>query len=193
MNKKVIAIIVVILLLLIGGGVYMAKRGEEPTPTPTPEVEAPQEVPTEVPQEAVDISTFKVKVLNGTAVAGLAAKMKTALETAGFTVSSTGNADTKDFQTVEIQAKSTVAASVLSKLKEEIGKSYSIGTEKSLADSSEDDIIVILGTKSQPTATPSAKSTTPAPTTSLTKTPTPTPPAGGSPTPTLTPTPTKSQ
>lgn len=175
MNKKVIGIIIIILVLLVGGGVYMAKRGNEPTPTPTPEMAAPVEEPTAVPEEEADISTFKIKVLNGTAIAGLAAKMKTTLETAGFTVSSTGNADTKDFTQVEIQAKKSVPASVLSKLKDEVGKTYTIGSEKVLDDTSEDDIVVILGAKALPTATPGAKPpTTPAPTSSTT-TPTVTP------------------
>ncbi len=190
MNKKVIFIIVVVLLILGGGGFYMMNRGgEKPTPTPTPEFTAPQEQPTATPEVAPDISKFKVKVLNGTPVAGLAGKMKTVLETAGFTVSGTGNADTKEYQQVEVQAKSSVPASVVSKLKDEISKTYTVGSDKTLADSDENDIVVILGTKSQPTPTASAKSTTPVPTKSVTKTPTPTS-STVTPTVSLTPTPT---
>ncbi len=192
MSKKavIITIVVVLLLLLVGGGFYISKRGGN-TPTPTPEGMIPvsTEAPTETPAEQnVDVSKFKIKVLNGTAVSGLAAKMQTALEKAGFTVSGTGNADTKDFQTVQIQAKQTVPTSVISKLKDEIGKTYTVGPDKALDSSDENDIVVILGTKSLPTATPGTKlSVTPAPTGSLTATPAPT--ATSAPTPTQTKTP----
>lgn len=186
MSKKALIIIIFVLVLLGGGGVYMSKRGNQPTPTPTPDVVEIQEEPTQVPtEEDVDISTFKIKVLNGTAVAGLAAKMQSALEEAGFTVSSVGNADTKDFQEVELQAKESVPASVLTKLKVELEKNYTVGSEKKISDDEEDDVVIILGTKSVPTTpkpTSSAKSTTPTPTAGATTTPTST----------TTPTPTKS-
>jgi len=179
MNKKVIAIIIVVLFLLIGGGIFMSRRGGEPTPTPTPEIFQPQEEPTQVPEVEVDISTFKVKVLNGTAIAGLAAKVQASLEEAGFTVSGVGNADKKDYQQVVIQAKESVPASAITKLKDELAKTYTVGTQEELASDNEDDIVVIVGTKTPPTPTAGAvkptTATTPAATATVTITATPTP------------------
>lgn len=178
MSKKALIIIIVIIILLAGGGIALSKRGGGVTPTPTPEtIEITEEV-TEMPVEAeeVDLTEYSIKVLNGTAVAGLAAKAKTALEEAGFTVSATGNAATKDFTQVEIQAKETVPASVVAKLKTELEKEYTIGEEKTLDAEEEDAIIVTIGTTASATTAPAAaKPTTAAATPSVTATVTPTP------------------
>lgn len=186
MNKKVIGIVLVLLLVLGGGGFFIAKRGSAPTPTPTPEIFEPVEEPTVAPEEEVDIKDLKVKVLNGTAIAGLAAKAQTALEEAGFTVSGVGNADKKDYTEVVIQAKEKVPSSVLNKLKEELEKTYTVGENETLDADNEDDIVIILGTKAQPTVTAGADKK-PAATTA--------PTAGATTTPatTITPTPTKTQ
>lgn len=185
MNKNVVILIVVILIvLLIGGGVFMMRRGdsaEQVTITPTPFVETPTEMPTEEPVEEVDKSTLNVKVLNGTAVAGLAAKIETALKEAGFTVSSIGNADKKDYQQVVIQAKTSVPTSIIDELKTALGTTYTYGVQEELDDTEEDDIIIIMGTKSAISPT-STQKTTPAVTSGATPTM-----GSGSPTPTPTP------
>lgn len=146
-------------------------------PTPTPDTSMEDQLPTEEPTEAMaDISSFKVKVLNGTAVAGLAAKLQTDLEGAGFTVSDTGNAANKNFTAVEIQSKTSVPKEVITKLKEQLTKSsYTVGTEKALDDGDEDDIIVIIGTSSKPTEATAKATPTPTEEASATEEPTPSP------------------
>lgn len=185
MNKnKIIIGIVVFLVVLIGGGVFMINRNRannKATITPTPNTSLPTEMPTDIPEEAVDISTFQVRVLNGTTIAGLAAKAETALKSAGFTVSGIGNADPKDHTQVTIQKKSTVPSSVIDTLETALGSTYTFGPSEDLDDTDENDIIVILGTKNVPTAgtvtiKPTTGTVTSTPTTTqTTSTPTPSP------------------
>ena len=173
-NKKVALIIIVgIIAALIIGGTMIARRNKtsEATITPTPSFVEPTEEPTPTPEEEADIATFNVKVLNGTSTAGLAAKVKTQLETAGFTVSSVGNADKKDYQQVVIQAKTTVPSSVTDTLKATLAKTYPVSSSvEELDDSDEDDIVVIVGMKATATVAPTA--TQVKPTTAVTGTPT---------------------
>lgn len=176
-----------LIVLLVGGGIFFMRRNktDQASITPTPNFQTPTDMPTETPVEEVDVATFNVKVLNGTTVAGLAAKVQGQLETAGFTVSSIGNADRKDYQQVVIQAKTSVPTSAIDKLKEAIGTTYTFAEQEELDDTEEDNIVVILGMKVTASPTSAVKPTsgvtgTPAttqgavtPTTTLTPTPTP--------------------
>ena len=60
------------------------------------EAEAPAEEPVE-PPATVDPATVEVEVLNGSGISGLAASAAGDLETAGFVVTGTGNADANDY------------------------------------------------------------------------------------------------
>ena len=184
MNRKValIAIIGVVAALIAGGAILIQKsRSSQAIITPTPSFIEPTQEPEPTVEEDVDISTFKVKILNGTSVAGLAAKVQKQLEDVGFTVSGIGNADKKDYQQVVIQAKSTIPSSAVDKLKEAIGGTYTFGTQEELDDSEENDIVVIVGVKQTPVTptsiqvTPTASATTAPTSAQTTPTPTPTP------------------
>jgi len=174
-NKKVALIIIVgIVAALIIGGSLIARRNQssQATITPTPNFVEPTEEPTPTPEEEADIATFNVKVLNGTSTAGLAAKVQKQLEDVGFTVSSIGNADKKDYQQVIIQAKSTVPSTVTDTLKTTLGKTYTVGSVEELDSSEEDDIVVIVGIKVTATIAPTATQVKPTTATSVTGTPT---------------------
>ncbi|OGK17141.1 hypothetical protein A2690_02090 [Candidatus Roizmanbacteria bacterium RIFCSPHIGHO2_01_FULL_39_12b] len=184
MNRKValIAIIGVVAALIAGGAILIQKsRSSQAIITPTPSFIEPTQEPEPTVEEDVDISTFKVKILNGTSVAGLAAKVQKQLEDVGFTVSGIGNADKKDYQQVVIQAKSTIPSSAVDKLKEAIGGTYTFGTQEELDDSEENDIVVIVGVKQTPVTPtsiqvrPTASATTAPTSAQTTPTPTPTP------------------
>jgi hypothetical protein len=113
--------------------------GQKPTPTTPP----PTVKPTEKP---VDLTAFTISVLNGSGISGKAADEKTALTTAGFKVTSTGNADTNDFTQTKIAAKKSVDPQFLTKLEEELKKSYDVDTSVTLTpDSSPADVVVTLG------------------------------------------------
>jgi len=71
-------------------------------PSPPPPATAPSSAAPAAPS-TVAPSAVNVAVLNGSGTAGLAANTKTALEAAGYVVSSSGNADSSDYAVTEIR------------------------------------------------------------------------------------------
>ena len=137
--------------LAVGGGLwYLTSHninsissllpGAKPTPTIAP-------VATATPTTAqLDVGQYKVSVLNGSEVAGEAAKVKTLLTDAGFNVTTTGNAASTDFVQTVIYAKSTVSQDALIKLVQVLSQQYSVSTHAvTLNDSQSIDIIVTIG------------------------------------------------
>src|SRR3989344_4837516 len=92
---------------LLGGIVYYQRNisGIKITvTTPIPTVsETTSPTPTATPE--VDLEKYDVKILNGSGIAGEAAKARSLLEKAGFKVSSTGNASNYNYTKTIIQTK----------------------------------------------------------------------------------------
>ena len=110
---------------------------------PTPTVQPPTAIPT---QKTVDLTAYTISVLNGSGISGKAADEKTALTTAGFKVTSTGNAANSNFTKTEISAKSSVNHDFLTKLEDELNKSYTVDTTVATSpDSDSTDVTVSLG------------------------------------------------
>jgi len=112
----------------------------EPTDTPSDQI-----TPT---PEAVELnlSKYKVNVLNGSGTAGEAGKVETALEDAGFTSVETGNANSYDFTATEVSLKDDLPNGIYEAISEALGKTYKV--EKSsttLPDSSEYDAVITVG------------------------------------------------
>ena len=115
--------------------------GQKPTPTALP----PTAVPTQKP---VDLTAYTIAILNGSGISGKAAEVKTSLITAGFKVSSTGNADKSTYTKTEISAKKTVNHDFLTKLEDELNKTYDVDTTVASApDSDTTDVTVTLGSQ----------------------------------------------
>ncbi len=113
--------------------------GQKPTPTAVP----PTAIPTQKP---VDLTAFTIAVFNGSGISGKAADVKTSLTTAGFTVSTTGNADKSTYTKTEISAKKTVNHEFLTKLEDELNKTYDVDTTVATSpDSDKTDVTVTLG------------------------------------------------
>ena len=133
----------IVLALVVG--LFMYRQGViKSTPIPpfiTP-LEVPQVSPTPTPQ-AIDISKYKIEVLNGSDIRGEAAKVKGLLEAENFTVLSIGNA--QPYQKTVIQAKKTVPKEFLDKLKGIIEKLYILDDIKVLDESEKFDAIIIIG------------------------------------------------
>jgi len=114
------------------------------TPTPTT-------MPTAIPSPtaaAVDLKAYTISVLNGSTVAGKASDVKTSLTAAGFTIGTIGNADNSNFTKTEIAAKSTVNKEYLTKLQDELNKSFAVDTTVgTLPASSSSDVTVTLGSQ----------------------------------------------
>ena len=142
------------------------------TPTPTESVISPTTVPTEAVTETpktsptpttkttptptttsttdkktgLDRADLTVAVENGSGVAGAATKMSDALKKLGYDVVSSGNADTFDYESTEIQVKST-KKSYLPLLKSDLSTDYTIGSATSDYTGSDADAVVIVGKK----------------------------------------------
>ncbi len=139
-----------ILGLVFFGGIYYAISNKDkisslvPKQMSEPTKAAPTEVPTPTP---VDLAKYTVKVLNGTSVSGVAAKLKTQLTDAGFKVGTIGNADKDTYPKTEIVANKKVEKAYLDKLKEILKKSYTLGSSSVLA-SGDADVVITIGSAS---------------------------------------------
>ncbi len=155
-NLKLIFLVTIITALIVGfiaGGVYVYMTGvsnnvvteESPTPAPSMTV-ASTPTPTPTPKPVVDLGTYSVTVLNGSGVIGAAGKVKTSVETAGFKVSTTGNAANYNFNSTVIEVKESVPSEVVTKLKESL-KDYVVEEGENLSTSSKFDIVITAGKK----------------------------------------------
>ncbi len=141
---KWILLIPTILLIITGFVVFGPKSNNQsqinPSVSVTPTITS---VPTPTP---IDVSGFKIKVLNGTGTAGQASEIVKLLATKNFTVAKTGNAANYDFTQTQIEIKKSVSQNVVDLLTQALGSDFSpkIST-KSLADTSEFDIIITTG------------------------------------------------
>lgn len=111
--------------------------------SPTPAEESPiSPAPT---QEEVDISAYTIVILNGSGIAGEAARVKAALEQEGFTVVSIGNADQSDYENTMIQIKKDTPQAFMGMLKSVLEKTYVFGETEALSKQEESDVRIIIG------------------------------------------------
>lgn len=103
--------------------------------------------PTTVTNQEVKPNKYPIKVLNGSGITGEASKLQEILEKEGFKVSETGNADNYEYTDTIVQTKKDIEKTFLEKLKNLIGKTYSVGTDDLLSASGSSDIVVIVGSK----------------------------------------------
>lgn len=131
--------------LLTFGAMSLLGRGgssplvAEPTPTPEP---SPTASPTPI---AIDRSGLKVRILNGTKTAGLAAKMSDFLKGLGYESVTTGNAQTDTLvkSTLEVkEAKTDIAAGIAGDISPNIP---GIEGKDTLDEDSDFDAIITLG------------------------------------------------
>lgn len=173
-TKRYLTIIVLILVLgfLIFGATRFFGGSKEPsptiTPTPTETVPTEEPSPTEEPNTTptkkptstptakptvnpidkatgLDRSKLSIQILNGSGVTGAAKKASDFLESLGYNVIKTGNANNSDYAQTEIQISSS-QSKYLDLLKKDLSINYTIGntsTDKSASESA--DAIVIIG------------------------------------------------
>ncbi len=101
------------------------------------------------PSPAVTTATksLQVEVLNGSGTPGEAAKAASFLKTAGYLITSTGNADAFTYEQTVIQIKKS-KATFGAQLKKDLSTSYTVDPViQTLAESATPDAIVILGAK----------------------------------------------
>lgn len=155
----------IVVLILLGSAIYFITRDTSPqedevtksivlpdesesSPTPTEEVEEvndeneAEETPT--PTEEVE-EEITISVQNGSGVQGVAGEAAGVLRDAGYTVSSTTNADNTNYTDVTIRIKQS-KRSGLAGIEEALSADYTIGnTTTDLPESTSVDAIVIIG------------------------------------------------
>jgi len=112
----------------------------KPTPTPKPTL-----APAATPSPTIDLSQYTISVLNGSGVSGQAAKVKDTLTTAGYKVTTTGNADKSNYTTTQIAAKKSVSSEFTDSLKATLKKSYVVDVIQAPSSQSSD-VVVTIGT-----------------------------------------------
>ena len=138
----------VCLIIALTAGFFIYKLGLERNlqsqiaPTPMAVINTQ---PTPTPKQDFDLIKYKIQVLNGSAIAGVAAKTKEALEKEGFNVVLVGNADRVDYEKTIIRLKKRIDKGYLDKLKSILKKLYVLGMDEELGDKEEVDVIVVIG------------------------------------------------
>jgi hypothetical protein len=142
-----------LLALTLAGGVYVYLTGtnvsiksqanNKNTPSPEPTIEP---IPSATPSN-IDLSSYKISVLNGNGGIGVASAVKTIISKVGFKVTNLGNADNFNFTDTLIQVKPSVSADVVSKLKTSLDSNYSIKIGDQLDQASVYDIVITVGSK----------------------------------------------
>lgn len=178
---KMIIIVVVAALLGAGGFLYYQSSQQKLAnpPAETMVSPSPTEEPTPTPEE-VDRTEYTIEVLNGSGIAGKAGDVQTLLEDEGFTVDSTGNADSYDYEETVIQAGEDVSPAFLQALRDVLREKYDVdSTFDAIEGDSDADVVVIVGQNDASGTSmveeETEESTTPTPTEEVTESVTPSP------------------
>ena len=146
-------IVLLVGLALISGvliyfeGTKKEQRKQEISASPSPVIKDVSPTPTVL--EEVDITKYKIQVLNGSGIQGEAAGAKELLEKDGFTVTNIGNADKSTYEETVIQAKKGTPIAFLDKLKSILEKTYTLKDDEDSLESNDFEAIVIIGKKNQ--------------------------------------------
>lgn len=149
-SKLIITICLIIIFTILGfvGGYFYGKSGGMSSPAPTQTETVPTFTPTPTEEEEVDLSAYSIEVLNGSGVAGVAGDAQEALETDGFSVENTGNAENQDFTETVIAVKEDVPEEFITLLRNSLEESYVVesGTEE-LDEDNDYDVVVTIGSE----------------------------------------------
>ncbi len=166
-SLKLIFLITVITALIVGfvsGGVYVYFSGVTnlqkpnavptstpsliPEPTPTPSATAgPTVSPSPKPTEKIDLTAYKVSVLNGSGKIGGAGKVSDLLKKEGFTVTNIANAARYDYTDTIVQVTEEVPGSVVDLIKKALSDNYSVKIGDKLGSTSKYEIVITVGSK----------------------------------------------
>lgn len=187
-------VFLIVLFVLILGAVLILRTivttvNKEPVSTPTPIMfisPAPTLTPT--PDIVVDKKQFKIKVFNGTGIAGEAKYLKDKLLEIGFETVDTGNAPTSDYEIAQLYAKESIPKELTNEVLRNMKLWFSDALVATKIPSGQYDIEIVTGFRpgvSRPTAKPTVKPT-------VSNQASPTPPVTQSPTSTNSPSPSPS-
>lgn len=153
----IVIAIITIVLVLAGGALWyfrenvMKRASVKDEIIPTPSILKNTPIPaSDSAQLEIDYSKYKINVLNGSGIGGVAGSTRDLLEGEEFVVEDVGNADSSDYENTVIQAKEGVPDEFLDKLKSVLEESYVLDPNEELEDSEDVDIVIIIGSSKQP-------------------------------------------
>lgn len=150
-----VAVFVILIgVLIVAGNFFLSTQetgetGQRMAATPTSQPPTPEATaaatPTPTPQEELDKSALIIQVLNGSGTSGAASDVADLLRGAGYTVSSTGNAETFEYEQTVVQIKES-QEQYADALITDLSTEYDVSSEvETLAENARFDAIVIVG------------------------------------------------
>ncbi len=116
------------------------------TPKEQKVVVSPTPIASPTPVPVFDRKDFKIQVLNGSGIAGMAGKAKDKLEALGYPEVTVGNADTKDYTETKVTIKKSKAG-FIADIKKDL-TSYTLAQDTgTVSEDSEFDVEIILGSE----------------------------------------------
>ncbi|MBL7159117.1 pilus assembly protein PilM [Candidatus Microgenomates bacterium] len=144
-------LVIIIVSLLTFSGIYFfvkkpsVKETEEQADTTSPTVQPATEEDEPTPTTEIARKDFKIKILNGSGIAGKAGEVAEILEGLGYEIVETGNADSFDYEETVIQVKEEKEG-LFSDLTNDLKDDYTVSSEKNLLPEEEGvDAVVIVG------------------------------------------------
>ena len=140
--KEILTVVILVAVVVVGAWYFRSpdqpdtasevfvEEEETPTPEPTPEFEK---------------TDFTIAILNGSGIPGEAGDLENALLDEEYDVVRTGNADSYDYTSTEIQAKDSVPDEFIDLLDNDISRLYAVSTGDDLDDESDEDVIIVIG------------------------------------------------
>jgi len=153
-KKVIVGLVIGLTVGLIAGGVVWFVSGGgadvgvfKPKPTATPTRVPPSPTPQASPTPDLDRSDLSIEVLNGSGEPGVAGDAEELLEDLGYELIETGNADSYDYDQIQVSVKES-NKDYLQLLLNDLKDEYSISSESAfLEEDYEYDAQVIIGTE----------------------------------------------
>jgi hypothetical protein len=148
-----IGLVVIVGLAVIGGGIFVSRKAllNRKTELPVAVIPTVAGEPTKTVEATPTLglvrADLKVEVLNGSGVAGLAAKAAAYLEEIGYKEVKTANASKYDYPETLVQVKEN-KKQYLGMVKEDVSKKYTLAAKTEILDEKSDfDVVIIVGKK----------------------------------------------
>lgn len=144
--KKLVAILIFFIFIvssLIIGKHFLSKQKESNQLTPTAS-KISTNTPTPIP--IINFDSLKIKILNGSGIAGEAAKVTDLLSQNKFKIAKTGNASNFDYVKTQIETTNSISPQIVGLIIKSLETEYSSTVSATkLDDSNEYDIIITTG------------------------------------------------
>ncbi len=140
------------------GGLFLFQIGQNPKPQQKTTDAVVNNIPTitfapiatPVPPKEIDLSQYKITILNGSGKKGEAAKAKDLLEKDKFHVVSIGNADNPNFKETIIKAKKEIPVVFLEQLEKTLSSLYLVKDSVEDLGAGNPDVSIIIGGEKNP-------------------------------------------